>query len=178
MADPFIGEISLFAFNKIPVGWHACDGSTLTVQSNQALYALLGKQFGGDGVNTFALPDLRGRTPLGWNWRSAVVQGTTGGTETVVLGPTQVPPHTHNVNVSTAVGTLPQPLGHVLSAMGSGASVPAFPAYAPGTNTSTMVPLASATVGITGGGGGHENRQPSLALAYCIATTGIWPTRP
>lgn len=186
MTDNFLGELRLFAFGKIPKGWLPCNGQILLIQQYQGLFGLLKNMYGGDGTVNFALPDLRGRVAVGTgqspggsiNFQLAA----TGGSETVTLTAAQVPGHDHNVMASQSTDTTAaSPAGNYLGvAMASGAGTPPFNLYAPipGQATSTAwLPLAAATVSPSGGGGGHENRQPILALQICIATQGIWPSR-
>ncbi len=173
MTEPFVGEIRLFAFNTIPSGWMRAEGQELQINQNQALYTLLQTQFGGNGQTTFKLPDLRGRTPV---CATITNQGQSGGTDSVVLTPTQIPPHTHAVNVSSGAGAVGNPAGGVLATNTKTAAVPIpFPVYAAPSNA---VPLAPTTIQPSGAGQGHDNRQPSLALAYCIAIRGLYPARP
>jgi microcystin-dependent protein len=175
MDDPFLGEIRLFPYpdttQNVPHGWVECQGQMLNIQLNQALYALLGTQFGGNGISTFALPDLRGRTPMGAS--ASVRQGIQNGTEGIVLTPSQIGAHNHTVNVSKADGTNPTGVGMFLA---TDAKSPAGigPVKVYGSATS-LTPIANSTVQLNGGGEAHENRQPSLAMVYCIATVGIFP---
>lgn len=177
--DPFIGEIRMMGFGIIPRGWMACQGQLLPINQNQALFSLLGTVYGGNGVQTFALPDLRGRAILGvgqGNGLSNTVQGQVSGTESVTLQAAQMPAHTH-----TVTGTLQ-------GASGSETNSPinAYPASPEdgGAAFSTGAPnanLAAASVTGTaanaGGSQPHENRQPLLAMNYCIALQGIFPSR-
>jgi microcystin-dependent protein len=101
MAEPFLGEIRAFGFNWPAEGWALCDGTLLSIRQNAALYSLLGTAFGGDGVNTFALPDLRGRTPIHPNPSQSLIQGKQGGVEQVTLSQNQVPVHSHTVVASS-----------------------------------------------------------------------------
>jgi len=178
MGDNFIGEIRIFPTNWPPTGWHLCDGSTLTIQQYQALYSLLGTRYGGNGTTTFNLPDLRGRSLVGVT--NLAANAVYSGTETVGL--TQVPLHAHTVAVVSQVGTV----GIVGSPAGSfntfiaGDNSPLME-YAPvgtptvnlATGTSSKIP----TIASTGGGQAHNNMQPFLVLNYCIALTGVYPSR-
>lgn len=167
--DPFIGEIRLFGFNYAPRGWAMCQGQLLPISPNTALFALLGTQYGGDGRNTFALPDLRGRVPIGvgqGTGTSPYQQGQTGGQEQVTLQPPQLPPHNHTVAASA-------------SATGKNPSN-ALPAVTPdGASYGTTADMSMSSTMVGGGGNGqpHENRQPYLALNWCIALEGIFPPR-
>ena len=176
MVDSYLGEIKLFTYSRVPRGWLPCEGQLLTIQQYQALFALLGIQFGGDGRNNFNLPDLRGRTPVHMNSSDLYKVGLTGGKETVALTIDQVAPHTHTVAVSTVAGTAIPPTGHVLAVDAPVSTTPAFNTYGP-YDASKAVALAPTTVQPNGGSAGHENRQPSLALAYCIAIEGTFPMR-
>jgi microcystin-dependent protein len=168
--DPFIGELRNFGFAWAPRGWAVCQGQLLSISSNSALFSLLGTQYGGDGVTTFGLPDLRGRTPLGFGQGPGLANRVTGeaaGTESVTLTQGQLPPHTHSVaGSSSATGKSPA------------ASVPGFTAG--GSSYGTTTDLAMSPGMVTGGGSGqpHDNMQPFLVTNWCIATEGIYPSRP
>lgn len=178
--DPFIGEIRLSALNFAPKGWAFCDGALLPVQTNLALYALLGVAFGGTAGVSFALPDLRGRT--------AVQMGTNPvsntqypfakklGVESVSLTTTQVPPHSHVLNVSDAAGTktsISTNINVLAMEIGSPTS-PALPIYA---NAKNLIPMAATMCKPQGGSAAHDNMQQSLVLNYIIAIVGIFPQR-
>ncbi|OYQ37197.1 hypothetical protein CHU95_02200 [Niveispirillum lacus] len=185
-----MGEIALFAFNNTPTGWLPCEGQPLQVQQNTALYALLGSIYGGNGSTIFNLPDLRGRTAVNFGLMTdttrilpqgqTLTQGSRGGTETVTLSLTQVPGHTHgfvfsptNANLSQAiVNAVPGPIQRA-SATPTTAPNPS-PAYAP---PGALTPLNNDSMTSVGGNQAHENRQPFLALQYCICTVGIFPMR-
>ncbi len=171
--EPFIGEIRAFAFGIIPKGWALCDGSLLAVNQNQALYALLGNLYGGTPNQNFNLPDLRGRTPLGFNPTTPVIPpAQKDGSETVTLTAAQVPPHTHQVKGSSATASTNAPSTHAMAVLASGAGN----AYAaPDAAAATLNVAAVAT---SGGSAPHPNMQPSLAVNWCIATIGLWPQRP
>lgn len=187
MSDYFLGEIRLFAFNFAPSGWLVCDGTQLQIQQYQALYALIGVQFGGNATTTFNLPDMRGRTPVHYNpaindgkhiVTGAV--GSTAGSDSVTLTSTQLAIHTHSVNASNANGTLSRggtatTSGVPATAAGavSGSTINIY--VAAGGNTAN---LAATAVTTAGAGAAHENRQPYLAAKYCISTNGIFPSRP
>jgi microcystin-dependent protein len=160
--DPFLGEIKIVAFNFVPLGWAACDGQIIQITQNQALYALLGATYGGNGTTTFALPDLRGRVPLHFN--GTYPQGPGGGEAAHVLTTAEMPSHTHPVYASDAPPNAPTPTGNTWATTTNG--------YAPAPDANMM----PATLGTTGGQG-HENRQPYLVLNFVIATTGIFPSR-
>ena len=178
MSSPFLGEIRAFGFNFAPKGWTMCNGQQLSIQQNAALFSLLGTQYGGNGVTTFALPDLRGRTAVNQGQGpglSSYVIGEVTGTETVTLISTQMPQHNHLWAANNALGDHPSPLNNFLS----GAKIPTnntpVPTYAaPGGAT---VPLATAMIGLNGGNQPHQNMQPYLVVTYCIALQGIFPSR-
>lgn len=167
MAEPFLGEIRAFGFTFAPRGWAACDGQTLPINQNQALYALLGTTYGGDGRTTFALPDLRGRVPIDTGPTHA--QGSSGGSETHVLQVTELPSHTHAWVASSSTADSASPAGNLLAA-----STATNPAWA---SAGTPVAMAPEAIASTGTNTGHENMQPWLAVQYCIALQGMFPSR-
>jgi microcystin-dependent protein len=165
--DPFLGEIRLVAFDFAPKGWAACDGRLLPINQNQALFALLGTQYGGDGKTTFALPDLRGRVPVGAGQGAGLSNypiGSTGGDESVKLAVGQLPPHAHPVRASSGAATTKDPAG-------------AFPAKGGAYAAAQNAKMNTAMLGKSGGGQPHENRQPYVALNYIIALQGIFPSQ-
>ena len=165
MAEPFLGEIRVTSFSFAPKGWAICNGQLLPINQNQALFALLGTQYGGNGTVNFALPDLRGRTPL--HTDTGFVQGQTGGEETHFLTPAEIPPHSH-AQGSIAQATGSNPANNVLAAKPRrGSNVYASPA--------NLVQLAGQ--GSTGGSQSHGNMQPYLTLNFIIALQGIFPSR-
>lgn len=177
MGEPYIGELCQIAYNYAPNGWAFCNGQLLPISQNQALFALLGTTYGGDGVTTFALPDLRGRVPVS-NGQLAGGSfynlGQTGGLDSVTLDTTQLPAHSHPITgtLQTAeFGDPGSPQGNLL-ASDANAQFGAGPA-----NTTMGSFAAQGTVGNTGGNQPHENRQPVLGLNYVIALQGIFPSR-
>jgi microcystin-dependent protein len=160
----------MFAFNFAPAGWALADGQLLPVAQNTALFALLGTQFGGDGVHTFALPDLRGRVAnhqgQGPGLSTRVVGGT-GGTETVTLTTAQMPNHTHQLTANSASATTTQPAGAVLAKSSK-------PTYAPAPNETAMNPAA---IGHAGSSQPVGVLPPFLTLNFCIALAGIFPSQ-
>jgi microcystin-dependent protein len=164
MAEPFLGEIRMISFTFAPKGWALCDGHTLPVSQNQALFALLGTTYGGNGTTTFALPDLRGRAPV--HHGGGVQLGEAGGSEAVTLTETELPAHGH-LRATSNQATSGTPVGNVLAnAPRRGVAVfaqPASPVVLPGTE-------------IVGGGQPHSNVQPFLALRFAIALQGIFPS--
>ena len=175
MADCYVGEIRLFAGarNEPPANWMFCEGQSLSVNNYQALFSLIGATYGGDEVATFKLPDLRGRAPLhvgqGPNLTNRVL-GVPGGNETVTLGTAQIPAHNHPFNVSGNNATSALPDGLALA----NPSPREFYATEPLSGSVDQV-LNSDTVTMAGGNQPHENRVPSIALRYIIATNGIYP---
>jgi microcystin-dependent protein len=174
MADTFIGEIRAFSFSFAPNGWAQCNGQLLPIQQNTALFSLLGTTYGGNGVQNFALPDLRGRIALSTSPQSP--QGQVQGTEAVALTVAQVPAHTHVVNAAnngTANATnVPGPTVILGSGSTTQTNNPAMNIYSNAATNVALAPLMN-----TGSGQGHENRMPSLVVNYCIALTGIFPSR-
>ncbi|CAN5802542.1 tail fiber protein [soil metagenome] len=169
MTQPFMGEIRFFSYDFPPRGWATCSGQLLSIQQNSALFSLLGTQYGGNGIQTFALPDLRSRVPM---HRSPGVnpQGTVSGSENVTLLQSQVPPHTHNLMGTSAAGNARAPVGRTFSADTSDN----FDFYATGNPTTTLAPASIATAG---GSQPHPNVQPYLTLNASIALQGIFPSR-
>jgi microcystin-dependent protein len=175
--DFYLGEIRLMGFPFAPKGWLYCQGQLLPVLQNQALFSLLGTTYGGDGKNTFALPDLRGRAIVGVGQGaglSPVAWGQQGGQEMVTLTPGQLPSHSHTFSgtIKTAVvADLKAPNGGVPAkgtALQFSLSTPTAPMNAS---------MLGGNLGSAGGGQPHDNRQPTLVLNYAIATTGIYPSR-
>ncbi len=172
--EPFLGQISLFAFDYVPQGWTPCDGRLLPIASYQALYTLLGTRFGGNGVTTFGLPDLRGRAALGADQLSGggvYPIGQAGGQETVQLTAYQIPAHAHALCGTSAAADAQRPADTLLAATA---------ANDPNVYASPAGPLpkfAPAALALSGSDGPHENRQPFLAMTWAIALTGIYPSR-
>lgn len=166
MAEPFLSEIKIVSFNFAPKGWALCNGQLLPINQNQALFALLGTTYGGDGRTTFALPNLQGRTPI--HDGNSHTLGEKGGEEAHVLGIAEIPPHTHNVQGTSDQGTSLSPGGNVLASKQRRA-----PNYYAPTATTALHP---ASVGAAGGQP-HANMQPFLTLNFVIALQGIFPSR-
>lgn len=174
----FLGQIMMTGFGFAQKGFGQCDGYLVPVQQNSALFSLLGTYYGGDGIRTFALPDLRGRTPMGAgasvdpNWQPPVYPiGLIDGTETVTLTTATLPPHNHTAAASTSAGTSAAPVAGGLLAKGANNVGFYAPAAAP------IVQLAPATIGETGDSASHPNIQPCLTINFNIALTGIFPSR-
>ena len=165
MSEPFLAEIRIVGFNFAPRGWAFCDGQILPINQNQSLYSLLGTTYGGDGRTSFALPDLRSRTPIHKSDGHGL--GQKGGAETVTLTAAEIAAHTHAVKASSSTGDNATPPGDVL------ASVKAYR----DPEAANMTALRSGTVVNAGGGQGHDNMQPYLTVAFCIALQGLFPSR-
>ncbi|GAB4536506.1 MAG: tail fiber protein [Roseibium sp.] len=170
MSEPFLAEIRLIGFNFAPRGWAFCDGQILPINQNQSLYSLLGTTYGGDGRTSFALPDLRSRTPIHRGDGHSL--GQKGGAETVTLTAAQIAAHTHAVRANSLPGTSTEPRDAYFSAP----SDPADLTYRePAAATTTA--MRSGTVTNAGGGQAHNNMQPYLTLNFCIALQGLFPSR-
>lgn len=172
MATPFIGEIRSFAFGLVPKGWTPCNGQLLTVNQNQALFSVLGTTYGGNGSTNFALPNLQGAVPVSAGQMTdgpAYNLGQAGGSASVPLSLGQIPSHQHNANGSGASVSSSKPGPTVLPGV--------FGSYSYNDSGASVVNMGESTIGNAGGGQGHENRQPYLALNYCIALQGIFPSR-
>jgi microcystin-dependent protein len=165
MAQPYVGEIRMFAGNFAPAGWMFCDGQLLPISENETLFQLIGTTYGGDGQSTFALPDLRGRIPL--HQGNGFVLAETGGAEEVTLGVQQLPVHTHPLLANATAGTANDPTNHVLAAS------PTLDMYRETTPTVAMAPNA---VGPAGGSQPHTNFQPYLCIDFIISLFGIFPS--
>lgn len=175
MDNPFIGMIALFGFNFPPKGWAYCNGQLIAIASNSALFALLGTMYGGDGRVTFALPDLRGRVPIGMGQGpglSDYVQGEVSGTETTTLLISNMPAHNHQIIASGDAPTQNTASGALLASGNRSVSMPNI--YEPNTNP---VLMAQNMVSVTGSSQPFNNMQPYLALNYCISLYGIFPSR-
>ncbi len=173
MAQPYIGQITLFAGNFAPYSYAFCDGRTINISDNDALYALIGTTYGGDGVNTFALPDLRGRVPIHQGTAStgtSYVEGQKAGVEQVTLTTQQIPAHNHGVVANSAAGNQANPSGGVLA---GSTTVETYEAVTP----SAQDALSSQAVAASGSSQPHDNHQPFLAVSYIIALYGVFPSR-
>lgn len=163
MAEPFIGEIRLFSIHFEPQGWAPCNGQLLSINSNQALYSLIGNVYGGDGVTNFALPDLRGRVPI--HVSPSLPLGTKAGEENHILTINEMPSHQHQVQGSSSSAELTSPQGNVWANHNG--------LYASGPT----IDMNPASLTSTGGEQPHNNMQPFLTVQFCIATQGIYPSR-
>ena len=163
MSEPFLAEIRMVGFNFAPRGWAFCDGQILPINQNQSLYSLLGTTYGGDGRTSFALPDLRGRVPI--HVGGGYQEGQKGGAETVDLTFAQTA-HSHAVQASADNGDAPVPTNNYLASANNLYREP-----------DNLTQLRAETVSNTGGGQAHNNMQPYLAVNFCIALRGLFPSR-
>jgi microcystin-dependent protein len=177
MSSPFVGEIRIFAGNFAPLNWALCNGQIMSIAENEVLYQLIGTTYGGDGVNTFALPNLQSRVPIHQGTLTGggtYVIGQLGGVETVALTTQQLPVHNHTLGASTSGQVLAPTASTILGA----ATAPAQPGttntYGPTPATSNLNPN---TLKPDGGGQPHNNIQPCVAIYYIIALYGIFPTQ-
>jgi microcystin-dependent protein len=166
MAEPFLSEIRLMSFVFAPKGWALCNGQLLPINQNQALFSLLGTTFGGDGRVNFALPDLRGRTPI--HVGSGHTLGERGGEQAHTLSIAELPTHAHVMNATSSTATTNVPASSLMLAQSTPQSLYAAP--------SNLVATSSASVLNTGGSQAHLNMQPFLILSFCIALQGIFPS--
>ncbi|MFO0756523.1 MAG: tail fiber protein [Byssovorax sp.] len=166
MSDPYVGEIRMFGGNFAPLGWMFCNGQLLSLSEYEALFNLIGTTYGGDGVQTFALPDLRGRLPI--HQSTAHPLGQALGTESVTLTTQNLPAHNHMVLGSTAEVETANPTGQVFATSADTSF------YGP-ENPGKGVTLNGATVSVAGSGQPHDNMQPYLCVSFIIAVEGIFP---
>jgi microcystin-dependent protein len=172
MADSYLGEIRIFAGNFAPVGWQLCDGTLLPISQYDALYALLGTTYGGDGATTFGVPDLRGRLAIGQGTGTNLtprVMGQSFGTEIATVPQNGWPVHSHALMASSNTATSGTPGGNVLAA-----TTTAVPLYDVKTNPKAFDARAVASVG---GGLPHQNVMPSSCINFIISTSGFFPSR-
>jgi len=163
MAEPFLSEIRIMSFVFAPKGWALCNGQLLPINQNQALFSLLGTTFGGDGRVNFALPDLRGRTPI--HVGSGHTLGEQGGEQAHTLSIAELPEHTHVANGTSATGSTPVPTANLLAQANNTYRSP-----------DNLISLNPTTVANVGGSQAHLNLQPFLTLSFCIALQGIFPS--
>jgi microcystin-dependent protein len=179
MANPFLGQIMLAGFNFAPVGWAFCSGQLLPISQNTALFSLLGTTYGGDGMTTFALPNLQGNVIVGQGQGPGLSfydLGQSGGETTVSLLLTEIPAHTHPIPASAAPGH-GSPTPGPSFALGSGGRG-SQPDYAtPAAQASAPATMSGAMCSSTGGSEPHNNLMPYLALNYVIALQGVYPSR-
>jgi microcystin-dependent protein len=165
VAQPYVGEIRMFAGNFAPAGWNFCDGSILPISENETLFNLIGTTYGGDGQSTFAMPDLRGRLPIHMGGGFALAQ--TGGVEEVTLTVQQMATHSHPFIATTNIGGASSPGNNVLA---QSSTVKVYSAVAP------TAALGSASITMTGGNLPHTNFQPYLCVNFIISLFGIFPS--
>jgi microcystin-dependent protein len=167
MAQPYVGEIRMFAGNFAPAGWMFCEGQLLPISENETLFNLIGTTYGGDGQSTFALPDLRGRLPL--HFGNGFILAETGGAEEITLTTNQIPVHNHTLLATSNTATGSSPAGTVLAAS-TGATVSPYGTDAP------LTVLNPQSVTAVGGTQPHSNFQPYLCVDFIISLFGIFPS--
>jgi len=176
MAMPYIGEVRWFPYTRVPVNYLLCDGSLQPIAQYEALYTLLGTTYGGNGVSTFGIPDLRGRVPIHYGagpGLSTYVMGQTAGAENVALASSQLGGHTHVILAETGDATSNTVNGDMLATLqGTGEVM-----YAPSNSDGASTPISPLAISPTGQGVAHENCAPTLTLTPCIAVYGIFPTQ-
>jgi len=169
-AEPFLGQLALFGMNWCPKNWLVANGQTLSIAQNSALYSLLGVQYGGDGVQTFALPNLQARAPVSASASYPV--GAVWGQATVTLTTQQMPAHTHLVMAASTGPTTSSPSGASLATFPTGTVIYAAPASTPD------IPMNAQIVSMAGGNQPVSTQSPVLAMTWCVSKSGIYPTRP
>lgn len=166
MAQPYVGEIRMFAGNFAPAGWMFCEGQLLPISENETLFNLIGTTYGGDGQSTFALPDLRGRVPM--HQGNGFIMAETGGAETITLTISQIPAHSHAFVGTTNNAAQAQPDNNI---MGSNTVMKPFANETPNKN------MAATSITPVGGSQPHENMQPYLGMNFIISLFGIFPSQ-
>lgn len=178
MSDPFLGEIRMFGGNFAPVGWAMCTGQLVGIQQNAALFAILGTTYGGNGQTTFGLPDLRGRSAVGWGagpGLDSIDLGEQAGTENTQLTISQMPMHNHPIQVSTGTASTNTATASLVLAQSADPDLNTVNIYGPATS---LVTLAPSSCGAVGGNLPFSNRSPCLGVSMIIAMQGIFPQRP
>lgn len=165
MAQPYVGEIRMFAGNFAPAGWMFCEGQLLPISENETLFQLIGTTFGGDGESTFGLPDLRGRLPL--HQGSGFILGETGGAEEITLTVQQIPSHNHATLANSTAGNEPSPINNIWAADSVANQY---------TSVNPVVNTGSPSMSPTGGSQPHTNFQPYLCVDFIISLFGIFPS--
>jgi microcystin-dependent protein len=167
MAQPYVGEIRMFAGNFAPSGWMFCSGQLLPISENETLFNLIGTTYGGDGQSTFALPDLQSRVPI--HFGNGFILAETGGAEEITLTVQQIPIHSHPMLASTNAATTADPTTNILS------TAPLATTFPYGTDN-PLTPLAPNAVSTVGGSQPHTNLQPYLTINFIISLFGIFPS--
>jgi microcystin-dependent protein len=169
--DPFVAEIRIFPFTVVPTGWALCNGQLIPINQNTALFSVLGTFYGGNGLSTFALPNLQGSAPMFWGQGAGLSQrvlGEEGGSETVTLLESEIPAHSHTLSAFGTPGDLKEPqAGAVLTRNSNGA------VFNP--TASNLVTMAPQSLTAAGTGVPHNNMMPSLTLSFCISLQGVYP---
>lgn len=168
MAQPYVGEIRMFAGNFAPAGWQFCDGTLLPISENETLFQLIGTTYGGDGQSTFALPDLRGRIPI--HQGNGFILAETGGAEEITLTVNQIPSHSHALLASSNLATGTAPGAAVLPARPTVATVSPYGSDAP------RISMSPTAVSSVGGSQPHSNMQPYLCVNFIVSLFGIFPS--
>lgn len=168
MSEPFLGQITMVAFDFAPRGWAFCDGQLLSIAQNTALFSLFGTTYGGDGRTSFGLPDLRGRVAI--HRSNNYSQGAKGGVESVTLQASQLPAHNHALEAQPNQGTATPPSSNMVPAAGP-------PVLKVWSNASPDNSMNGATISMTGGGQSHTNMQPFAAVRFIVALVGVYPSR-
>jgi microcystin-dependent protein len=173
MSDPFVGQLTLVAFNFNPVGWQIAAGQIVSISQNTALFSLLGTQYGGNGTSNFQLPNLQGNVPIGAGQGAGLsqyFQGETGGSSTVTLLASETPNHNHACSAKSALADATSPIGGSLADNKTGSL------YTPTTTPLTAM-AATALPTFNGGSQPHENMMPYLGMYWIIAFQGVYPAR-
>jgi microcystin-dependent protein len=168
MAQPYVGEIRMFAGNFAPAGWMFCEGQVLPISENETLFQLIGTTYGGDGQSTFALPDLRGRIPI--HQGNGFILAETGGAEENTLTVNQIPAHSHPMLATTDAASTAAPGGSVTLARAVAATITPYGSDNPSGNMSPQM------IGSIGGSQPHSNFQPYICINYIISLFGIFPS--
>jgi microcystin-dependent protein len=185
LSSDYVGSILLAAFNFAPTGYDQCNGQSLSISSNAALFSLLGTTYGGDGVTTFKLPNFQGRVPFGVQGSSTYVLGATGGSDSVTLTQNNLPPHTHSVTSASISAPTAIVANQVSPEGGYFATSPTasnrFAAYTDehmaATSFGSMTSSGTYSTGPTGGNQPYDKRMPFTTILFCIAVEGVYPSR-
>jgi microcystin-dependent protein len=165
VAQPYVGEIRMFAGNFAPAGWMFCEGQLLPISENETLFQLIGTTYGGDGQATFALPDLRGRIPI--HQGDGFILAETGGAEEITLTVNQIPAHSHPMLASSSIGSLPTPQSNLLARTTNIDLYSGLP---------TDIAFSPVAIGPVGGSQPHTNFQPYLCIDFIISLYGLFPS--